>query len=147
MAVWVFGVLNILFGCYFLVRIVHSWSKIIAEYYKSPEKIIEIWIPPLLFVVSVGLTIWLIVLGIDLLKMKRWARRGSVLFAWINVVFIVITLVSIVVSMIINWNLEVIRASMNIGNALVLIQWIYMVLLLIFMKTKKVKQAFAFVGG
>lgn len=150
-SVTVFGVLNIVFGFYFLVRIVHSWYRITAGVFKNPEKIIT-WsgIPFLLLgVVGVGLAIWLIVLGAGLLKMKRWARRGSVIYAWIQVVFMVITLSSMFISLAIDW-LKPPRSgfiALDINNALALIHWIYMVLLLIFMKAAKVKQAFAAIGG
>lgn len=144
-SVTVFGVLNIVVGCYFLVRIIHSWYKIIAEICKDSEKITWSGIPALLlFVVSVGFAIWLIFLGIGLLTMKRWARRGSVIYAWIQVVFIVITLGAIVISSITDWENapRILLASITLNNAIALIHWIYMVLLLIFMQTAKVKRAF-----
>jgi hypothetical protein len=150
MAVWVFGVLNIVFGFYFLVRMGYSWSKIIAGGFKNPGEITWSGIPVLLFfVVSTGLIVWLIVLGIGLLTMKRWARRGSVLYGWIQVAIIVITLGGIFISSIIDWENapRILWASININNALAVIHWIYMVLLLVFMKTKKVKRAFAAAGG
>jgi hypothetical protein len=150
MAVTVFGVLNIVFGCYFLVRIVHSWYKIMAGDFKNSEEMMWPGIPALLlFVVIVGLVVWLIVLGIGLLKMKRWARRGSVLYGWIQIVLIVITLGGAVVSLVIDWKdaPRIILGSITIDNGLAVIHWIYMVLLLVFMKTAKVKQAFAAIEG
>jgi hypothetical protein len=143
--VWVFGVMNLVFGCYLMVRMGLGWYKIIIGYINKPE---EITWSLLIFVVSIGLIIWLIVLGIGLLTMKRWARRGSVLYGWINVVLIVITLVCLIVSMIAEWKdtPRIFMASITINNGLAVIQWIYMVLLLVFMKTAKVKQAFAAAG-
>jgi hypothetical protein len=41
---------------------------------------------------------------------------------------------------------RIFMASITINNGLAVIQWIYMVLLLVFMKTAKVKQAFAAAG-
>jgi len=149
-AVWVFGVMNIVVGCYFLVRMIYGWSKIIAGVVKEPEKITESGMLALLLVViSFGLVIWLIVLGIGLLTMKRWARRGSVLYGWIQVVIIVITLGAIFISSIIDLHNapRILWASINLNNALAVIRWVYMVLLLIFMKTEKVKRAFGAIGG
>ena len=145
MAVTVFGVLNIAVGCYFMVRMVLSCSKIIAWVVKEPEKITESEILGLLlFVIGFGLVIWLIVLGIGLLTMKRWARRGSVLYAWIQVIFIVITLGAMIISLVFG---QPAYPSIDINNGLALIHWIYMVLLLIFMQTAKVKQAFSTIEG
>ena len=150
-SVTVFGVMNIVLGCYILARLIHSWYRIIPGIVKNPENMIT-WtgiLILLLGIVGVGLAIWLIVLGAGLLKMKRWARRGSVIYGWIQVVFIVITLGSIFISSITDWENapRILWASINIGNALAVIEWIYMVLLLVFMKTKRVKQAFEAIGG
>jgi hypothetical protein len=144
-AVTVFGVLNIVVGCYFMVRIVYSWYELIVKYFKNPEEIIGSGILYLLlFFIVVGLVIWLIVLGIGLLKMKRWARRGSVLYGWIQVVFIVLTLGASLISLVADYKnlVEGVKSFISIGNGLAIIRWIYMVLLLIFMKTAKVKQVF-----
>src|SRR4030042_2443309 len=140
-SVTVFGVLNVLFGCYFLVRIINSWYGIIPGIVKNPEKITLLSgiLTFLLVVIGFGFSIWLIVLGAGLLKMKGWARRGSIIYAWIQVAFIVITLGAVFFSSIIDWQNfpRVIRASINPNNALAVIYWIYMILLLIFMRTAK----------
>lgn len=145
-AVWVFGILNVILGCCFLVLIVYSWGKIIADVFNKPESLTlsgKLFL--FFFLINIGLEIWLIVLGIGLLKIKIWARNGSVLFAWINIVFIMITIVAIVASLITDWKdfPRIMRASVTLNNVLAVIRWIYMVLLLVFMKTAKVKQAFA----
>jgi hypothetical protein len=145
-AVTIFGILNIVFGCYYLVRGSPGSYKIVAGACKNPEKITGLGILVLLLLaVGIGLSIWLIVLGIGLLRMKRWSRRGSVMYARIQIVLMVIALGSLFISLAIRW------ASLpkdgwgffNINNGLALIGWIYIVLLLIFMQTAKVKQAFA----
>jgi hypothetical protein len=146
MAVWVFGLGNIVIGCYFLVRMSYGWSRIIADTFKNFEKVT--WaggISTLLtFVLGAGLEIWLIVLGIGLLTMKRWARRGSVLYGWIQVVLIVIGLGATVITLSRMTLPEGFwKTFLTIGDAIMLVHWIYMVLLLIFMKTAKVKRAFA----
>jgi len=145
MAVTVFGVLNCVLGCYFLVRMIYGWSGMIARVVKEPTKITEsqilVW---LIVVFSFGLVIWLIVLGIGLLTMKRWARRGSVLYGWIQIVLIVIVLGATVFSFVIG---QPSYPALDINNALALIHWIYMILLLIFMQTAKVKRAFTAIEG
>jgi hypothetical protein len=145
-SVTVFGVLNIVVGCYQLIRISPGLYKIMAEFYTNPEKIIG---PEILFLllvaVGIGLSVWLLVLGIGLLTMKRWSRRGSCMYARIQIILIVITLGSFFISLIIGWtNLPKSGwGFFNINNGLALIGWIYIVLLLIFMQSAKVKQAFA----
>jgi hypothetical protein len=145
-SITVFGILNIVFGCYQLIRISPGLYKIMAEFYTNPEKIIG---PEILFLlllaVGIGLSVWLLVLGIGLLTMKRWSRRGSIIYAWIMIVFMVITLGAIVTKSITDWENapRILLASITLDNALGVIQWLYMVLLLIFMRTEKVKRAFS----
>lgn len=149
-AITVFGILNIAFGCYQLIRISPGLYKIVAGACKNPEKIIgsEILFLLLLAVV-IGLSVWLLALGIGLLTMKRWSRRGSVMYARIMIVFIVITIGSIVIKSITDWENapRVLLASINLDNALGVIRWLYYILLLIFMQSARVKQAFEAIGG
>jgi hypothetical protein len=150
MTVTVFGILNIAFGCYQLIRISPGLYKIMAGLYTNPEKIIGSEILFLLLLaVGIGLSIWLLVLGIGLLTMKRWARRGSCMYARIQIVLMVITLGSLFISLAIRWtNLPKNGwGFFNINNGLALIGWIYIVLLLIFMQSAKVKRAFSSIGG
>jgi hypothetical protein len=148
-SVTIFGILNIVIGCYQLIRILPGSYKITARAFSDLEGITVSRISFLLIlVVGIGLSIWLLILGIGLLKMKRWARRGSVIYAWIQIVFIVITLGSLFVSLLIGWTSlpKDGWAFFNVNNCIALISWIYMVLLLIFMKATKVKRAFAAAG-
>jgi hypothetical protein len=145
-AVTVFGVLNVVFGCYFLMRIGHSWYKVI-----SIPKVV-MWSNIMFFLLGMAglaVAIWLIALGIGLLKMKRWSRRGSIIYAWIQIVFMVIALAATVINSIADRENapRVLLASVNLNNALAVIHWIYMILLLIFMRTEKIKRAFAAIGG
>jgi hypothetical protein len=147
--IWVFGVLNIAFGCYQLIRFSPGLYKIMAEFYTNPEKIIGSEILFLLLVaVGIGLSVWLLVLGVGLLTMKRWSRHGSVMYARIMIVFMVITLGAIFIKSITDWENapRILLASITLDNALGVIQWLYMILLLISMQTAKVKQAFAAIG-
>jgi len=133
----------------------HSWYRIIPGIIKNPENILTPSCILFLFLGMVGfaLAVWLIGLGVGLLVMKGWARRGSIIYAWIQIVFMIITLgatfISLIIDLIGGWQdfLRVFWGTMNIGNGIVAIQWIYMILLLIFMKTEKIKRAFSAVGG
>lgn len=87
--VWVFGVLNIIVGCYPLIRFFLMFFTI-AAVYKGPFTIGGLPYLLFLFIVSVGLPVWLIILGIGLLKMKSWARRGSCMYARIRIIVTVI---------------------------------------------------------
>ncbi len=101
--------------------------------------------------VSVVLSIWLIVLGIGLLRMKKWSRRGSIIYAWVSIglhtvirgypaVIILLGLANLPKD-VGRWHFWVTYAGMT------LMAFIYPILLLIFMKTEKVKRAFAAVWG
>ena len=100
--------------------------------------------------VNVGLSIWLIVLGVGLLRMTKWARRGSVLYAWVRIGLCTVTrgyTAFVVLSGLANppkdgrWHFWMTYAGIT------LLGLIYPILLLIFMKTAKVKRAFAAIGG
>jgi hypothetical protein len=149
LSILVFGIGNIIVGCYFMVLLVRGWGKVITDIYKATGNIIGIGIFDLLLLAfSLGLAIWILVLGYGLLTMKRWARRGSVLYGWIQVVLIVIILAGTFIGLSRMAMPEGFwKSFLTVGNALMLAQWIYMILLLIFMKIAKVKQAFAAIGG
>ena len=147
-SITVFGVLNIVVGCYQLIRISPGLYKLIAEFCRNPEKIKGSGILFLLLLaVNIGLSIWLIVLGFGLLKMKSWARRGSVMFARIMIVFIVITLGSMIIAILMELSRWRNVLNFSVNNCIAVINWIYYILLLIFMQTEKVKRAFAAIGG
>ncbi|MCJ7729678.1 MAG: hypothetical protein MUO27_07375, partial [Sedimentisphaerales bacterium] len=133
------------------VRIFPGSYKIIAEVCRNPEKIIGSGILLLLlFVVSVGFAIWLISLGIGLLTMKRWSRRGSIMYARIQIVLIAAVMVVLVISLSIGW-MTLLRDGLGVSIISIckglLGKLIYPVLLLIFMQVGRVRQAFAAIGG
>ena len=143
-----FGVLNIVFGCYYLVRGSPGLYKIVAGACKNPEKITgsEILVL-LLLAVGIGLSIWLLVLGIGLLTMKRWARRGSCMYARIQIVLMVLGISYIAMS--IKWSSvpEEMWGRYIFTILTMLANLTYPILLLIFMQSAKVKQAFSAIGG
>jgi len=149
-AVWVFGVLNIAVGIYGLIRFYPGIYKMIEYLVKvrvNPEQISG---PGTLFLfliaVSLGLGFWLIVLGIGLLTTKKWARRGSIIFARIMIVFMVITLGYIALIIFLAWPHWYFALNLNIYNALAVITWIYYIALLKYMQKPKVKEAFRGIG-
>jgi membrane-associated HD superfamily phosphohydrolase len=150
-AVTVFGVLNIVVGCYYLVRVSPGSYNIIGEVLKNPEKITGSGIIFLLLLaVGLGLSIWLLVLGVGLLTMKRWSRRGSIMYARIQIVLIAVIIATLVISLSIGWTtlpkdgLGAFIISMCKG---LLGKLIYPVLLLIFMQARRIRQAFFAIGG
>jgi hypothetical protein len=98
---------------------------------------------------------WLVSLGIGLLKFKGWARRGSVIYACIAIVWGIAGLILTLLAMSMGWMgapegmAEPQRAGMMGGMVGGIcggiLGMIYPVLLLIFMLSAKVKDAFRMV--
>jgi hypothetical protein len=137
----IFGVLNIVFGCCVLIRLGHSFLQELEA-----GQMVMPFIA--LAIISLTLMIWLIVLGVGLLKMKKWARRGSVMYARIQIVFIAIMFAGIIISLFRDSENApgLLLRSMTYANALSVIQIIYVICLLIFMRSEKVRRAFAPIG-
>jgi len=95
-------------------------------------------------IAGIGFSAWLLALGISLLKFKRWARRGSVIYSIIVIVRHIIRSVLYFAALSLGW----FTMAQNQWIAVVVgifslpLGLIYPVLLLIFMNTAKVKQAF-----
>jgi hypothetical protein len=90
------------------------------------------------------------VLGVGLLTMKRWARKGSMMYARIKIILGIISIAIAVVSLIKIW--PSMSRSTSIAVVLMvcknlLLNLVYPAILLIFMKTAKIKRAFAVIGG
>jgi hypothetical protein len=96
---------------------------------------------------------WLLALGIGLLKLKSWARRGSVIYACIAIVWSIASIILSVLATYLGWvappegGEPAVIGGMIGGICGGIVGMIYPLLLLIFMKTNKVKQAFGVVGG
>jgi hypothetical protein len=143
----VFGILNIAFGCYQLICTSPGLYKITVSTLKGFWKIAasDLSLFLLLSFVGIGFSIWLIALGIGLLRMKRWSRRGSVMYARIIILLTAITLGIPFISMSIGWSSvpKEMWGRFVFDMLIGLIQNLtYPILLLIFMKSAKVKQAF-----
>jgi hypothetical protein len=149
-AVVVFGLLSFVLGCYPFISTYPQLYNIIAPALMGKTAMPGMPLFLLSCLVSVGLSIWLIVLGIGLLRMKKWARRGSVIYAWVRIGLHTVTRGYPAVIILLGlanppkdgrWSFWITYAGMT------LIGLIYPILLLIFMRTEKVKRAFAAIGG
>lgn len=145
-SVTVFGVLNCVFGGLGLICTPFGLLVGVASMQETMEatNAYRIWIIAG-GIVGVGFSIWLLVLGIGLLMMKGWARRGCLAYAWIMIVWNIVGVVINIAALSLDW------VSMPEANQAGFIGGtaggfcgglIYPILLLVFMQTDKVKQAF-----
>jgi len=158
-SVTVFGVLNCVFGGIGLVCTPFSMIGILMP---MPGQSMEFAPAYKIFllissVVGICFSGWLLALGIGLLKFKGWARRGSVIYACVAIVWGIFGIILSIAAISLGWMgapegmAEPQKAGMIggmvggiCGGALGLI---YPVLLLIFMRTAKVKDAFRIIEG
>jgi hypothetical protein len=148
-SVAVFGVLSFVLGGYPFINTYPRLYKVI-----EPALTGKVSVPGtpwflLSCLISVGLSIWLLILGIGLLRMTKWARRGSVAYAWVSIGLYVLNLGSTIV-MVLSGLMKLPIGSRSFWIVYIhaaLIGLIYPLLLLIFMKTEKVKRAFGAIGG
>jgi hypothetical protein len=153
-SVTVFGVLNCVFGG---LGILCTPISIVGIMMPNPQ--MEIAPPYKIFllvssVAGICFAGWLLSLGIGLLKFKGWARRGSVIYACIAIVWCIFGLILSVVAMSQGWmTAPEGAAKAGIIGGMVggicggILGMIYPVLLLIFMLTSKVKEAFMAIEG
>jgi hypothetical protein len=139
--VTVFGVLNIVIATWRLAVILPMLFKRIAN-----NQVIEIFKESagffLLSVLTAGLFIWLLVLGIGLLTMKRWARRGSCMCAWAHILLTAVLMGIFVLSLTL-YHTGTSYHDFFMTCTAHLDRLIYPVMLLIFMQTEDVKKTFA----
>ena len=142
-AVTVFGVLNCVFGGMGVLCTPISIGLILIG--RTMEIVwgykIYLFISS---VIGIGFSAWLLSLGIGLLKLKGWARRGSIIYSIIAIVWGIAGAGLNLVALSLGWitipqgQFPAMVGGMcgGIGGL------IYPVLLLIFMQTEKVKKAF-----
>lgn len=150
-SVTVFGVLNIVYGgLLILLAPIAIFGFIYAGQTGEVSSGEMMW-DLFNIIVGFGLSIWLVILGIGLLKVEKWSRRGCVIYAWVDIAIILLgTGIEIVImslgytkifpqeGVLINLFAEFLGALTSL---------IYPVLLLIFMQKAKVKSAFQEIGG
>jgi len=149
-AVWVFGVLNCIFGGLgLLLALAVFWGMAIDEFVETgindENKMLTLFEAALWFCMSV----WQVAMGIGLLRFRKWARRGSVIYAWTDIVWTLLVIVFDIITELMHWVSQ--SGADNAyesaeGMCLNLIGLIYPVLLLVFMQKAKVKEAFSAVG-
>jgi hypothetical protein len=123
-SVTVFGVLSCIFGGLgILFALVVFGGMVINEFV---EKVNDVNKMKTFFVASLWLfmSVWQVTTGIGLLAFVKWARKWSIYYAFVDFA----------------WTLVVLGAAR--GPSFNLIGFIYPALLLIFMNTEKVRQAF-----
>jgi hypothetical protein len=150
-SVTVFGVLNCVFGGLGLLCTPISAVLGLASMYKTMgvTPAYTAW-NIIAAVIGFGFSIWLITLGIGLLTMKRWARRGSVIYASAIIVWVFLGVGINIAAIFLGWiTIPEQQMAGYIGGTCggLCGGLIYPVLLLIFMLTPKVKDAFAAIGG
>lgn len=146
-SVTVFGVFNCVFGGLGLIYIPLSlvigiWSLYMTMQLNNEFAVCSAFMAS----VNIVFSIWMIILGVGLLKMKKRARRGAVMFSAAFIVWLFIAVIANIVMVFIGWvqmdegrlYLFIFEMYISLCSGLV-----YPILLLIFMKTPKVKSAFA----
>ncbi len=152
-AVTVFGILGIIFGAMGLIctPIALLIPTIIPSNLEETQTY-KVWQTVAAFI-GFGFAVWLLVTGIGLLKMTRWARRSAVIFSCINIIWILISAGMTIASFSLGWvklpqAAESSQAAGMIGGIVggtcgSLFALLLPILMLIFMMSAKVKQAFA----
>ncbi len=100
-------------------------------------------------ILSIGFTIWLLVTGISLLMFKKWARNCAVIYSIANMIWSFIAMGINIAAVALHW-ITIPQEGLPgfIGGICggLCGGFIYPVLLLIFMLTPKVKNAFNLIG-
>jgi hypothetical protein len=150
-SVTVFGILNCVFGglgllCMPCAVFGFLWAGKASQIEITPEY--KIWS---LFGLFVGFVfcVWELKLGIGLVTFKYWARRGTVIFAWSSIIWLIFGIGINIIAMRLGWveqpqNNPAAQIGIVFGYAFA---FLYPALLVIFMQSEKVRRAFAAIGG
>jgi hypothetical protein len=143
-SVTVFGILNIVFGSLGLVCLPFSlFITFGMPQMWNPSDIVIIWLI-ITHIVSLICTIFLLTLGIGLLRLRAWARKWTLVYGWFTVAWAVI---GSVVNLLLITSGEFGYAEETLPSALggtcggLIGGLIYPVLLIIFMQKSNVKDA------
>jgi hypothetical protein len=156
-SVTVFGVLNCVFGgLFFICTPAFVFFALMAGKTGHAAKPVDAMTYISLAIV-VGLSLFEIATGIGLLMFIAWSRRAAIIFAVCEIIWILFNIVTSIKDISargvdVPQGNAAFQAGYEIGyyighSCAMLLVIIYPVLLLIFMKTKKVKLAFAAIGG
>jgi hypothetical protein len=151
-SVTVFGVLNCVFGGLFFVCVPVGVFFIlmagkIGE--TSPEITTFDYIS---LAIVFGLSVWEIITGIGLLKFVSWARRGTIIYAVCDIIWVLVNIIIHITTSTgqtpVPEGTTEFQAGYQVGYHIgqscgMIFTLIYPVLLLIFMQSRKVKEAFA----
>jgi len=152
-AVTVFGIISIVFGAMGIIctPIAFLLPAIIPSNMEENE-IYKVWQTVAAFT-GIGFSIWLLITGIGLLKMTRWARLSAIIYSCINIIWVLISAGMTFAAFSQGWiklpqTTESSQTAGMIGGIIggtcgSLGALIIPILMLIFMMTAKVKQAFA----
>ncbi len=146
-SVTVFGILNIVFGGLGLLCMPFVvFGFLYADRFVQVEITFADKIWSLFgFIVGFGFSIWQLTLGIGLLTLRSWARRGTIGYAYADIVWTLLGVGWNILALYLGWTTPMeggLTAYIG-GTCGVLFSLIYCVLLLIFMQTTKVKRAFS----
>ena len=154
-SITVFGVLNCVFGGLGIIctpfSILVLFIGNLFPMVENPPEIVPGYKIYLVVaaILGIGIAAWLLSLGIGLLKVKSWARRGCIIYGWFAIFWGIIASIINVIAYSQGWitapqgQLSGVVGGFCGGFA----GLIYPVLLLIFMQTPRVKQYFAPYGG
>lgn len=150
-SVTVFGILNCVFGGMGILcmpcaiygsMITGEVTQIEATVFSTVWGIIS-------FAVSFIFSIWELTVGIGLLKFAPWSRRGAVMYSAVIIIWVIFGNGLNILALSMGW-ITMPEGGIGVqvlGICMGFIGLIYPILLLIFMQTSKVKQAFAAIGG
>lgn len=144
-SVTIFGALNIVYGGFYVLSSPIAIFGYLYAYREGKVTLEEMAMA--LFNVTIGfcITVWLVTLGVGLLKFKKWSRRGCVMYGWVDIAVVLLGAAgyTILAFMPDAMPQEEILAILIVD---IPVSLIYPVLLLIFMQTTKVKDAFKAIG-
>jgi magnesium-transporting ATPase (P-type) len=149
--VTVFGVLNCVFGVIGIVSAIMAisiWLGYDSVKQHTPNSLLERMAAErvavnISYIIYLAISVYLLILGCGLLKMKTWARKGSIICAWMFIIWCLATPLTYLAIMAgtktpMNELLTLITRYMNgLQTGLV-----YPILLIIFMKTRELREAF-----
>lgn len=140
----VFGILNIVFGSLGLLCSPLSFIGAFAA-----EKVIQ-YAPPFKIWLAVGAVVgvfaagWLLASGIGLLRLRKWALNGSLIYAWFAIVWAILGTVMNIIALVGGMVTLAPEALPGFIGGIIggMIGLVYPILMLVFLRRPQVRQAF-----